>query len=267
MAAFVAPRASAWAAAVSRAAVVVAIAGAVGTAGALGMARPAAAADLKPAPAPMPYKGPTFTAPVYNWSGFYLGAHIGGGWSHSTATDNAGGNFAAPAGASLGISGSGLLGGPEAGFNYQTGPWVFGIEGAFDFSDVHGSTASPLFVGGGVSTRLNWVGTVTGRVGFTLGKALFYAKGGGAFGNVNFDVNHPGVGVFTATDTSAGWTIGAGAEYALTKNLSVKAEYDYLDLGTHTFTATSPGTPPITADAKITEHMIKLGADYKFHWR
>jgi outer membrane immunogenic protein len=222
-------------------------------------AGPVAAADLGPTP---PVKSPPYVAPLYDWTGFYLGGHGGAGWSNSTIRDPSGLNFAPP-GAGVGVSGDGWLGGAQLGYNYQLGAWVFGIEGDLSYTDIRGSTTSPFNVD--ISTRLNWVGTVTGRLGIAWDRTLVYAKAGAAFGETSFSAQVPLV--FRGKDTSAGWTVGAGAEYALWDNWSVKAEYNYIDLGTRTITATSPGGASITADAKASEHVLKLGANYRFGWR
>jgi outer membrane immunogenic protein len=234
---------------------------------AFGAVTPVVAADLGPlAPPSAPYKAGPFAAPLYDWTGFYIGGHFGAGWSTTTATDRTGGSFA-PAGAGVDItSNAGFLGGGQLGYNYQTGPWVFGVEGDFSYTDIHGATttvAAPANVG--LTSRLNWVGTVTGRLGYTWDRTLLYAKAGLAFGNVTLDITPPKVAVFDSKDTRTGWTVGAGAEYALWNNWSLKAEYNYLDLGTRTVTATSPTGASVLADSKVTEHMIKLGANYKFN--
>jgi outer membrane immunogenic protein len=219
---------------------------------------PAVAADLGATPA-APGKARAYIAPLYDWTGFYVGAHGGGGWSNATLGDPTGANFA-PLGTDVHVSGSGWLGGGQLGYNTQLGAWVFGIEGDLSYTDVRGSTTSPL--GANVSTRLNWLGTVTGRLGIAWDRTLLYAKAGAAFGENSYRV--PLAADFRGDDVRIGWTVGAGAEYNLFGNWSVKAEYNYIDLGTRTVTATSPAGASIPIDAKATEHMIKLGANYRF---
>jgi outer membrane immunogenic protein len=222
-------------------------------------AGPLSAADLGPTP-PVPAKAPPYIAPLYDWTGFYLGGHGGGAWSSATARDPTGAAFA-PLGTGVNVSGSGWLAGGQLGYNRQLGAWVFGIEGDLSYTDVRGSAAAPF--GGNITTQSNWVGTVTGRLGIAWDRTLVYAKGGAAFGDTTYTVRPPAV-VFRGTDTRTGWTVGAGAEYGLTENWSVKAEYNYIDLGTRTVTTTSPAGAPLPADVKMTEHMIKLGANYRF---
>jgi len=155
------------------------------------------------------------------------------------------------------------LAGGQLGYNTQLDAWVFGIEGDLSYTDIRGTTTSPFGVN--VSSRLNWLGTVTGRLGIAWDRTLLYAKAGAAFGETSVNARLPLI-VAHGADTRAGWTVGAGAEYALPNNWSVKAEYNYIDLGTRTITATSPAAPPIAADSKASEHIVKFGANYRFGW-
>jgi outer membrane immunogenic protein len=224
-------------------------------------AGPLAAADLERTPAPV-VKSPPYVAPLYDWTGFYFGAHGGPAWSDGTVKDPTGAVFAPP-GAGVNVSGSGWLAGGQLGYNKQLGAWVFGLEGDLSYTDIRGSTTSPFGVN--VSTRLDWLGTVTGRLGIAWDRTLVYAKAGAAFGETSVSAQLPLI-VAHGADTRAGWTVGAGAEYALPNNWSVKAEYNYIDLGTRTITATTPLGPPIAADTKASEHIVKFGANYRFGW-
>jgi outer membrane immunogenic protein len=223
---------------------------------------PVVAADLGPVP-PAPAKAASYIAPLYDWTGFYLGAHGGGGWSAATARDPSGVAFAPP-GTGVNVSGQGWLAGGQLGYNHQIGAWVFGIEGDLSYTDIRGTTTSPFGVE--VGTRLDWVGTVTGRLGIAWDRTLLYAKAGAAFAENSFTARVPVVD-FRGKDMRTGWTVGAGAEYALWDNWSVKAEYNYIDLGTRTVTATSPPGASVLADTKVNEHILKLGANYRFGWR
>ncbi len=172
----------------------------------------AAAADLSRRYEPVVTKAPIM-AQVYNWTGFYIGVNGGGGWGRSDWTQT--GNFD--------LSG-GLVGG-TAGYNWQTGPLVFGLEGDLDWSNINGST----FVGcvPGCKTSNNWLGTVRGRVGYAFDRILPYVTGGLAVGDMQADV----AGANVANSTNTGWTVGGGVEFAITNNWSAKAEYLYVDLG------------------------------------
>jgi outer membrane immunogenic protein len=158
-------------------------------------------------------KAPPYMTQYYNWTGFYVGINGGGGWG-TAAWDSTGG---------YDVSG-GLIGG-TIGYNWQTGPWVLGIEGDIDWADIKGTTTTNC--GGGCTTQNNWLGTARGRVGYAIDRWMPYLTGGAAFGDV--EASHPG---FTGmTNTQLGWTIGGGVEFAVMNNLTAKVEYLHYDLG------------------------------------
>jgi len=226
------------------------------------MPGPVVAADLGPVPA-APAKAVPYVAPLYDWTGFYLGGHGGAGWSSATVSDPTGATFAPP-GTGVNVAGQGWLAGGQLGYNHQIGAWVFGIEGDLSYTDVRGTTTSPFGVD--ITTWLPWIGTVTGRLGIAWDRTLVYAKAGAAFAENSITARVPLVD-FRGKDMRVGWTVGAGAEYALWDNWSVKAEYNYIDLGTRTVTVTSPAGASVLADTKASEHLVKLGANYRFGWR
>ena len=172
----------------------------------------AAAADLSLAPL---YKAPPAeVTQAYNWTGFYLGANGGGGWGRSwwSAT-------------STPVDMSGAQVGGTAGYNWQFGSAVLGLEGDMDWSNLRGTgtTGCPA----GCTTNDNWLSTVRGRVGYAFGGVLPYVTGGLAVGDINASMpGFPG-----ASTTNAGWTVGGGLEVALPGNWSAKAEYLHVDLG------------------------------------
>ena len=220
---------------------------------ALVTAQCAAAADLSVAPL---YKAPPppAMAPAYNWSGFYLGINGGGGWGHSnwnTSSDR------------IGLSG-GLAGG-TAGYNWQIGSAVLGLEGDIDWANLKGtnsSTLCPL----GCSTSDTWLSTVRGRAGYAFGNVLPYVTGGLAVG----DIRAATPGFPGASNTSAGWTAGAGIEGALAGNWTAKLEYLYLDLGTASGAFTTPLIAPGGAlvssgySSHFTDNILRIGVNYKF---
>jgi outer membrane immunogenic protein len=225
----------------------------------MGLAAPAWSADLVPPPAPYPVKGVPYVAPIYDWSGFYAGAHGGYGLFRGSA-DNIGGS-----GINTSLSGDGWLAGVQLGYNYQLGSWVFGVEGDWSYTDIRGTNSAPALE---QTVRIDWVGTVTGRAGIAWDRTLLYLKGGVAFANVRSEALVPATILLVGNDNRMGWTIGAGVEWGWTGNWTVKAEYDYLDLGTRTVTLTSSSTGlSTTEDSNATAHMIKLGANYRFNWR
>jgi outer membrane immunogenic protein len=185
-------------------------------AGVLAMASLANAADL---PRQMYTKAPPpMVAPYYNWTGFYVGINGGGAWGTSS-WDSTG---------SFDLSG-GMIGG-TVGYNWQTGPWVLGVEGDIDWASVKGSTAVIGCVTASCSTENTWLGTVRGRVGYAFDRWMPYITGGVAFGGV--DANQS---PFTGgSSTQVGWAAGAGVEFAVVNNITAKVEYLHYDLGSFT---------------------------------
>jgi outer membrane immunogenic protein len=201
------------------------------------------AADLQRRYEPVVTKAPPIVAQVYNWTGFYIGVNGGGGWGRSDYTQT--GNFD--------LSG-GLVGG-TAGYNWQTGSWVFGLEGDLDWSNINGNT----FLGcvPGCKTTNNWLGTARARVGYAFDRILPYVTGGLAVGEVQADVD----GINVATNTNTGWTAGAGVEYAITNNWSVKAEYLYVDLGNFNCGVVCGGNPD---NVSFRSHIARGGINFRF---
>jgi outer membrane immunogenic protein len=177
------------------------------------------------------YAPPPPPVPVYRWVGPYFGANIGYLWGN---VDN---NPAKP---------SGVAGGIQAGYNWQNGNFVFGIEG-----DLNLANASDTFAPWQFSNP--WFGTLRGRVGVaTWNNLLLYATGGVAFGGLQAQVN-----ALEEDRSHIGWTIGAGAEYALTQNWSVKAEYLYMGYASRSYTVTG-------ADHGFDTNLIRFGFNYRF---
>jgi outer membrane immunogenic protein len=168
------------------------------------------AADL---PRRAPVTAPAMVAPIYNWTGFYIGINGGGGWGTSK-WDSV--NSVDTAGA--------LVGG-TIGYNIQFGSWVLGIEGDGGWSSIGGTSTAGC--GTGCTSKNSWLSTVRGRVGYAFDRWMPYATGGGVFGDVH--ASRPG---FTGvTSTQAGWTVGGGLEFAVAGNWTAKIEYLYADLG------------------------------------
>ena len=220
----------------------------------------ASAADLPMRAAP---PAPIIAAaPIFTWTGFYVGAQVGYGWN---ANDN---DIVLPTGfvvqsGDFGDSGDGFLAGVHAGYNYQIGSFVIGVEG--DVEGVFGDDDDDLVIvgpGGGVFTNygfagnaLDWQGSIRARAGFAFDRALIYATGGFAFAGVS-----DGFGVLGNDDTLTGWTLGAGIEYAFTNNLTTRLEYRYTnyDGGDNFFDNVSLGSNDIEF------HTIRAGLSYKF---
>jgi outer membrane immunogenic protein len=189
---------------------------------------PALAADL-PAPAPPPRAPAAYVpvaAPIYNWSGIYVGI-------------NGGGDFGQLKGFGASVDTSGYLFGGTIGANFQTGQVVFGVEADGDWAPINVS-------GGGGSITDNWAGTVRGRLGYAIDRLLIYGTGGGAWDVCNDTVN--------CGFTSAwGWTAGGGLEYAFAQNWTAKIEYLYIN-----FADVAPG---ISMD----QNVIRGGINFKFN--
>ena len=167
---------------------------------------------------------------VYSWAGPYLGGNLGYGWG---TVDN---NPTKP---------SGFEGGVQAGYNWQTGPWVFGVEG-----DIQVTGAEDTFAPWKFSNP--WFGTVRGRAGYAVNNILFYGTAGLAFG----ELRGMTFGGISESHTNAGWTGGVGAEFGLAQNWSAKIEYLYVDLADSQFvTGTQNG---------YRFGMVRAGVNYHF---
>jgi outer membrane immunogenic protein len=243
-------------------------------------------------------------AATYNWTGFYVGLNAGGAINDSGYTLSPTGEFfTEPFFHPLSqITNSGKLSdigftfGGQAGYNRQVGIVVYGLETDFNYDSTHDSNTgsstfipheeggifhTPRLAGGDplvislvhtVNQRIDCFGTLRGRLGFTpADRFLIYATGGLAYGyvssssNVFLDgANFPG----SSSGFQAGWTVGAGSEYALTNNCSVKLEYLYMDLGSASYTGVGqfPAPPTYTYVTNIdtAQHIIRVGINYKF---
>jgi outer membrane immunogenic protein len=190
----------------------------------------------------MPAKAPAYVAPIYNWSGFYVGINGGGGWGHSSVTGplSTGGDFDVK---------GGLIGG-TLGFNYQVGQVVYGLEGDIDWSNIKGSATCA--VGVTCEAKNNWLGTARGRIGYAFGSFLPYVTGGLAVG----DVKTTATGLGSASSTKAGWTLGGGVEAAISGPWTAKVEYLYVDL--------QSANAPAGASTEFHTNVVRGGLNYRF---
>jgi outer membrane immunogenic protein len=234
----------------------------------VGMSVAAKAADLPVAPEPA-YKAPVIVAPAFSWTGFYLGGNLGAGWQNGNVTDSFFGvNWNANNNATF-------VGGGQAGFNYQFGSFVAGVEGDFDWfansNNSAGVTAFGTTLTGSDNGR--WLTTLTGRLGYAADHVLFYGKGGGAWvGSNNFTVTNVATGTstsFSNNNTNTGWTAGAGVEWAFAQNWTARVEYDYVGLSNASFTVPA-GFPAIAGDVFTTNNrdiqLVTVGVNYLFNW-
>lgn len=182
--------------------------------------------------ADMSYRPYTVNQPLnaFSWAGPYLGANLGYSWG---SIDN---SLARP---------SGFMGGAQAGYNWQSGQFVFGLEG-----DIQVSGADDRFAAWKFSNP--WFGTLRGRFGYAMNNILIYGTGGLAFGEVKAEA-------FGASEsyTTAGWTLGGGAEMSFAPNWSAKVEYLYVDLSNHNFVLTGTNNA-------YSFSTIRLGVNYHF---
>lgn len=228
------------------------------------------AADLGARPV---YKAPVAVPIAYNWTGFYIGGHVGWGGEDASArlTANSG---VFPAGTVLSSRSDGFLGGGQIGVNWQINTWVLGLEGDFSWTKADGIASAT--VAGLTSTgtvRYNWFATATARLGYAANNWLFYVKGGAAFEDSDLGGSltaGPAVlaTVNPQTDRRTGWTVGAGVEQAFSGNWSWKLEYNYMDFGTKSIVSTTTPVlgPAATTDNDLKVHAVKFGINYRFGW-
>lgn len=282
------------------------IAGAAFAVSAVAGINAASAADMAPR---MYTKAPAPIVIVYDWTGFYIGGNVGYSWGRAATDGDVTGTqsvsefrSAGPtllpgfpvvtALAAVPLSGrsnvNGVIGGGQAGYNWQQGNWLVGLEADIQGSDERGSSdvcaVAGCALGTGIVTadyKLDWFGTVRGRIGLLpTDRVLIYATGGLAYGEVS--ATAPLVPLSWGS-TRAGWTVGAGAEVKLDSNWSVKIEYLYMDLGdvgggslAATNVVNAPNTPrqgfntvtttTLTSafNTHFTDNILRVGVNYRF---
>jgi outer membrane immunogenic protein len=223
---------------------------------------PAQAADVA---AKAPIYRPQPPVP-YSWTGIYFGGHLGAGWNTNEWRGLDFQNLAFRFGSG---TASGFLGGAQIGVNYQVDAMVFGVEADFSWADLSGETCTTL--GGLIQCNSNAdrFGTVAGRFGIAVDRALIYSKGGAAWVHDTHDLTVFGGALAQSTLSSSrwDWTAGAGVEYALTRNWLAKLEYDFMDFGTsrEVFDFGSSSST-LTTDIKQRIQAVKFGWNYKFDW-
>ena len=169
----------------------------------------------------------------YNWNGLYAGWFSGKMWGQEEWRYTNIGSTVHP-------DFAGYIYGGQVGYNIQSGRWVYGVEADLGGSNASGGKSCPNGFFFTCEAEMDWLGSVTGRLGYTWERALFYVKGGLAVGEVTAE-GSPNLGPFapvlgtSTSKTLTGWTVGAGMEFALTDKWSAKAEYTYFDLGSATY--------------------------------
>lgn len=256
------------------------------------------AADM----APRYTKAPRAVVEVWNWTGFYIGGNVGYSWGRSDTDVNyyntvTGLPIVLPPGSitSGRFNMDGVIAGGQAGYNWQTNNWVWGLEADLQWSDEKGRgnfLCSATLVGGpclpgltflppgatgtalALDQHLEWFGTLRARGGILANpKTLLYVTGGLAYGSIKttgslagFNGNGLAVAsIGTNNDVRAGWTVGAGAEFMFAKNWTAKVEYLYMDLGRFDNNFVLPaGLVGVRTSSHFTDHIARVGVNYLF---
>ncbi|RUW30135.1 outer membrane protein [Mesorhizobium sp. M1E.F.Ca.ET.041.01.1.1] len=204
---------------------------------------PALAADMG-ADLPM-------TAPGFDWTGYYAGLQAGYGWGRSDIAGTEGEPFAA----SPDLDG-GFVGGHVAGL-WQFNQAVIGARAELNYASIDGSAL--LSPGNSVGTDIKWLGSVNAEAGLAADRWLIYGVGGVAFAGIETSQNAGPS--FAETRTGAGWTIGAGVDYALSNNIVVGAQYRYYDFGKEHFDVPDAFSD---RDQDLKLHTLGVNFSYKF---
>jgi outer membrane immunogenic protein len=241
----------------------------------LGGLNAATAADLPRKS--VPYEAPVQRLPVFTWTGFYVG--VNGGYDFQTGKSRLIGtpglvaSGLVPLGAQKTL-GDGFTAGATIGYNYQFGSYVAGLEADLNYLDVGKRVTTIIAPVTTIQTQdSNYLGTVRGRLGVTFDRFLIYGTAGLAIGEAKASTTitaGPSIWTGSKNSTRVGWTAGAGVEYALNTNWSVKAEYLYYDLGRTTVLAPlvagaglGAGVSGVTR-AQNNGNIVRAGINYKF---
>jgi outer membrane immunogenic protein len=226
------------------------------------------------------------------WTGFYVGANAGGSWGDTSLdvqVGTAGGPVTLPP-ADVGVinqvgsdddNKTGFTGGVQAGYNYQMGSWIFGLETDFGFFDISqrrtnvyqsaALIAPPIQYALDQRAKTEWIWTLRPRIGIASGPWMAYATGGIATSKIKLETQFadnrspPNVVEASKSDTDTGWTGGLGGAYAFSPNMSFRGEWLYVDFGKVKQTgATANGFASVTSRAKVAANLLRVGIDYKF---
>jgi outer membrane immunogenic protein len=236
-------------------------------------------------------KAPAYVAPapVYSWTGCYVGAHVGWGWGQNNNSQTSSGSFGSGISAAGGnINTSGALFGGQVGCNYQFAPtWVVGLQGDFAGTDINGRGTDPMGSAfnarnapftdspGSIGSKTDWLASITARLGYTIynNQALLYVKGGAAWVNNQYDLSNA-FNEFSnneVSETRIGWTVGVGAEWMISQHWSAFVEGNYYQfnngnlLSNQTFFE-SAGDFNTFSSGKEQIETVKIGVNYKFGW-
>jgi outer membrane immunogenic protein len=233
---------------------------------AVAAASSAGAADL-PMKARAPYVAP---APVFTWTGCYVGGHVGYGWSKPRFADHNASSFLIDTsgfGRSVqGKSNGGIFGG-QIGCDYQfNGNFVIGISGSASGASMTGTTFNPFNDGdfGPISAKTNWLADISGRIGYAFGDSLLYVKGGVAWVNTDYNYLRFGDESTSFGGTTTGALAGVGFEHYILPNWTIFAEYNHYFFNSKTFT-TGAENPGFLVDVKQDIDVVKVGVNWRFN--
>jgi outer membrane immunogenic protein len=238
----------------------------LGTVGllALGMAAPATAADM--AARPYTKAPPPIIAPIYDWTGFYIGAN--GGWGQNRNCVDFVGVAGTVVGEGCRERFGGLVGG-QIGYRWQASQWVFGVEAQGDWADLSNQRVSLINPAFSTRTKTDGIGLFTGQIGYAWNASLFYVKGGAAVTSNRFTIldTLTGTELAAASATRWGGTVGVGWEYGFAPNWSAGIEYDHLFMGhaNNSFSVVNPINAAFLNN-RISQDvdMVTLRINYRF---
>ncbi|MCC5978285.1 MAG: porin family protein [Salinarimonas sp.] len=216
------------------------------------LAMPAFGADL-PQPAQAAPTMPAFVDAAA-WTGFYIGANVG--YAHGVTKFPGAGN-------ALTNRSDALIGGVQAGHDWQAGMFVLGLVGDFQATDLSKTYREP---DGSLTTRLDRIGTVRARIGIPFDGIMPYLTGGFAYGRNIVRAREDDVSVHISKD-HFGWTAGAGVEAQLGHGWSLQAEYLYADFGRRMYNqvvVSATDTTEFSLPARPTAHIARIGVNYRF---
>jgi outer membrane immunogenic protein len=202
----------------------------------------------------------------WSWSGFYIGGHLGGGWADADWTHS---QPASPNEA-ISASPSGLVGGGQVGFLHQWGTWVAGVELSYSAADLDETVNSTVVANRSRSVDINNIFLAGVRLGYAMNRSLLYVKGGYANANVEISSNVISTGQLTSSSSKRenGWNLGAGWEYAVSPNVTVGLQYDFISLDQsdrfNTQTPAFAGTPTHHLGVDTDIQMVTARVSFKF---
>jgi len=200
----------------------------------------------------------TAVAPVFIWTGGYVGLHAG--WAWGQENDNLSEVLAEAEADEFDVEG--FIGGIHAGYNWQSGSFVYGVEGDIDYADINGDAQFGRRLAGNLSLDSDWQGSLRLRAGYAIDTWLLYATGGVAFGHAELEVSYSDIPVAGSDDnTHVGWTIGGGVEKAFTPNWIGRLEVRYTDFGSEDYELSNAGD---SVEANWNQTAVTVGLSYKF---